>query len=179
MCPFCVKRRGIPDSAMDAIKRSGNKGACHEHFILAGKRRFDPQYCGSGKPEPGIIGRVPDHDHNPVTQLPARPEPFFNKAGSNTLALIFGTYGKRCQSNSRYVGMVGFNRYRDKEDMPDNPVFMHGNEGELVDIIPIIPEGADEPRFTVLAECLEIDLKNGGDICRNFGSDKKRIHPAL
>ena len=86
---------------MDAIECPGNKGACHEHFILAGERSFDPQYRGSGEPEPGVIGRVPYHDHNPVPELPARPEPFFNKAGSNTLTLIFGKIQKVVQGQQQ------------------------------------------------------------------------------
>jgi len=164
---------------MDAIERPGNKGACHEHFILAGKRRFDPQCRGRGEPEPGVIGRVPDHNHNPVPEIPACPEPFFNKAGSDTLALVFEGHGKRCQGNSRDAGMVRFNRYRDKKNMPDNFVFMHRNKRESGDIIPIIPEGANQPGFTVLAECLEIDVKYCRDISRKFRPDKKRVHPDL
>jgi hypothetical protein len=164
---------------MDTVKRPGNKGTYHEHFIFAGKRRVDPQCRRSGEPEPGVISGVPDHDHNPVPQLAAGPEPFLNKARTHTLALMLLTYGKRCKSNSRYVGMIGFNRYWDKEYMPDNLVFIHGNEREPGDIISIISEGADKPGFTVLAECLKIDSKNCGNISRNFRSDKKRIHPVL
>src|SRR5208283_2823415 len=95
VCPFCVKRRGIVNGTMDAIKRPGNKGAGHEHFILTGKRSFNPQYRRCGKSEPGVIRGMPHHDHNPVPQLPARPEAFLYKTGPNTLTLICGTYGKR------------------------------------------------------------------------------------
>ena len=73
VCPFSLKCRGIPDSAMDAVERPGNKGAYHEHFIPAGKRRVDPQGRCRGKPEPRVIGRVPDHNNDPVPQLPGRP----------------------------------------------------------------------------------------------------------
>jgi hypothetical protein len=48
-----------------------------------------------------------------------------------------------------------------------------------MNIVSIIPEGTDKPGFAVLAECLEINLKNCGDISRNFRSNKKRIHPVL
>jgi len=128
VCPFCLKRRGIPDGAMDAVKRPGNKGAYHEHFIPAGKRRVDPQWRCRGEPEPGVIGGMPDNDNNPVPQLPAGFEPFLNKDRSNTLALMFQTYGKRCKGNSRYVGTFRFNRYRGKEDMADNLVIIHGHK---------------------------------------------------
>ena len=110
MCPFRIKRRGIPDGAMDAVECPGNQGACHEHFVVAGERCFDPQYRGSGEPEPGVIGRVPDHDHDPVPELPARPEPFFNKAGSNTPTLIFESYRKWCKGNSRRLIILRFDQ---------------------------------------------------------------------
>ena len=77
------------------------------------------------------------------------------------------------------MSVIRFDRYRDKENVPDNLVVMHGNERKSADKVSIIPEGADKPGFAVLAECLEINLKNCGDIIRNFGSDKKRIHRVL
>jgi hypothetical protein len=164
---------------MDAVKRPGNKGAYHEHFIPAGKRRVDPQYRRSGEPEPGVIIGVPDHDHNPVPQLPAGLETLLDKDGSNTLALMFQAYGKRRKSNSRYVGIFRINRYRGKEDMPDDLAIIHGNEREPGDSISIVSEGTDKPGFTVLAERLKIDIKNCRNIFRDFRSDKKRIHPDL
>ena len=179
MRSFCLKRRGIPDGAMDAVKRPGDKGTNHEHFIPAGKRRVDAQYRCRGEPEPGVIVGVPDHDHNPVPQLPAGLESFLNKDGSNSLALMFQAYGKRCKGNRWYMGIFRINRYRGKENMPDNLVIIHGNKREIGDIVPIIPEGADKPGFAILAEGLEINVKYGGDICRYFRADKKRIHPDL
>jgi len=167
------------DGAMDAVKCPGNKGTCHEHFIPAGKRRIDPQYRRRSKPEPGVIGGMPDNDYNPVPQLPAGPEPFLNKAGSNTLALMFQAYRKRCKSYSRYVGIFRINRYRGKKNMSDNLVVINGNEREPGDCISIIPEGPDKPRFTVLAKGLEINVENFGNIRGNFRSNKKRIHPVL
>ena len=128
MCPFCLKCPGIPDGAMDAVERPGNKGAYHEHFIPAGKRRVDPQGRCRGKPEPGVIGGMPDHDNNRCPNARAGLEPFFNKDGSNTLALMFQAYGKRCKGNSRYVRIFRFNRYRGKEDMTDDLVIIHGHK---------------------------------------------------
>jgi hypothetical protein len=122
---------------------------------------------------------VPDHDHNPVPQLPAGLEPFLDKDRSNTLALVFQAYGKRCKGNGRYLGIFRINRYRGKENMPDNLVIKYGDKGETGDIVPVIPEGADKPGFAILAEGLEINVKYGGDICRYFRADKKRIHPDL
>lgn len=168
MGPFCFERRGIPDRAMDAVKRPGNKGAYHEYFIFAGERRVDPECRCRGEPEPAVIGEVPDHDHNPVPQLPAGLEPFLNKDRSNTLALMFQAYGKRCKGNRRYMALFRINRYRGKENMPDNLVIKYGNEGEIGDIVSVIPEGADKPGFAILAEGLKINVKYGGDICRYF-----------
>jgi hypothetical protein len=164
---------------MDAVKRPGYQGANHEHLIPTGKRRVDPKCRCRGEPEPGVIGGVPDDDHNPVPQLPAGLEPFLHKNGSNTLALMFQAYGKRCKGNCRYVGIFRINRYRGKENMPDNLVIIHGNEREIGNIVSVIPEGADKPGFAILAECLEIYVENGGYIRREFRSDKKRIHPVL
>jgi hypothetical protein len=120
-----------------------------------------------------------DHDYNPVPQLPAGPEPFLNKAGSNTLALMFQAYRKRCKSNSRYVGIFRINRYRGKENMPYNLVLKNGDKREPGYGISIISEGPDKPRFTVLAKGLEINPENFGYIGGNFRSNKKRIHPVL
>ena len=179
MRSFCLECRGIPYRAMDTVKRPGYKGAHHEHLIPAGKRRVDPECRSRGEPEPGVIGGVPDDDHNPVPQLPAGLEPFLDKDRPNTLALVFQAYGKRCKSNRRYMGIFRINRYRGKENMPDNLVIIHGNEREIGNIISVIPEGADQPGFAILAEGLEINVKYGGDICRYFRADKKRIHPDL
>lgn len=179
MRSFCLECRGIPYRAMDTVKRPGYKGAYHEHLIPAWKRRVYPECRSRSEPEPGVIGGVPDDDHNPVPQLPAGLEPFLDKDRPNTLALVFQAYGKRCKSNRRYMGIFRINRYRGKENMPDNLVIIHGNEREIGDIVSVIPEGADQPGFAILTECLEINVKYGGDIGRDFRSDKKRIHPDL
>jgi len=63
--------------------------------------------------------------------------------------------------------------------MSDDLVFMHSDKRETGNIVTIIPEGADEPGFAVLAECFEINIENCRDIFWNFRSDKKRIHPEL
>jgi hypothetical protein len=61
--------------------------------------------------------------------------------------------------------------------MPDDPVAMHGNEGEFGVIIAIITESIHQACFAILPECLQIDLKNAGDIFRAFRPDIKGIHP--
>jgi len=179
MSPFSIKRRGIPDRAVDTVKRTGYEGTSHEHFLLAGKRGINPKDRCRGEPEPWIITRVSDYNDDPVSQLPAGPKPLFNKTRSNSPTLVFRTYRKWCKGNGRYACIFRFDRYRSKEDMTDNFVIVHGNKRESGNIIPVLPEGTDKPGFAVLAECLNIDIDNGGDIFRDFRSDKKRIHPVL
>jgi hypothetical protein len=164
---------------VDPVKRARNKGTCHEHFILAGERGIDPKDRGRGKPEPGVISRVPDNDDDPVSQTPAGLKPFFNKTGSYAPALVFREDRKRRKGYGRYTPLFRFYCHRGKEDMSDNLSFMHGNKREPGDVVTIVPEGTDKPGFAVLAECFGIDIDNGGDIFRDFRSDKKRIHPVL
>ena len=60
------------------------------------------------------------------------------------------------------MSVIRFDRYRDKENVPDNLVVMHGNERKSADKVSIIPEGADKPGFAVLANAWRLTSKIAG-----------------
>lgn len=120
-----------------------------------------------------------DHDHNTVPETLAFLNPCCYERCTDTQALEILVYCKRCKGNSRDLHSTGNNADRAEQDMTDNPVSMNGNKGEFGIDIPVVAKGIHEPCLAILPKCLEMHLKNCGNIFRQFLPNTKGIHPVL
>ena len=148
----------IPHHAAYPVERPALQRQRHERFIGTGKRRENPGFVGRCKAKPGIVSRVTDHDHDAVTKTLAFPDPFFNEGRPDTHALVILVYCQRGKGHGRGLHRIGYNGDRAEQDVPDDPVPVHGNEGEFGVDIAIVAQGIHEPCLAILRERLEMYL---------------------
>ena len=105
---LCIECRRIPDGSVHTVKCTGYQFDRHKRLIRAGKGCGDAKGPGGGKTEPGIIARMPDHDHGAVPEMATGFESFFQKCRSDTLALERRVYTKRrqCTGWNAFLGCI-------------------------------------------------------------------------
>jgi hypothetical protein len=174
-----IECQRVPHHATYPGKRPVLKRQNHEHLVRAGERRKNPGFPGGCKAKPGVVCRMADHNHDAVPETLALPDPRFDESCPNTLALVILVYCERRKGKGRGLHRTRNNGDRAEQDVPDDPVPVHGNKGEFRVDIAIVAQGIHKPCLAILPERLELYFKNSGNIFREFRPDIKRMHPDL
>ncbi len=174
-----IECQRVTHHAVYPVKRPDLKRQGHERVIRAGEWCKNPGFPGGHKAKPGVVCRVTDHNHYVVAKTLAFPDPRFDEGSADTEALEILVYSERGKGNGGGLHRTRLNGDRAEQDMPDDPVSVHGNKGEFGVDIAIVAEGIHKPCLAILPERLEMYFKNSRNIFWEFRPDVKGIHPAL
>jgi len=99
------------------------------------------------------------HQNNPVSKYPARSQSQFQKIASNSLLLVTGQHGHRCERQSAHISGIGFDRDATKQNVADDLALRFSNKRDLHKAA--LPQVSHQLCFSIAVECRLMDAPNG------------------